>query len=69
MKRKELEAFLESMGFYFCRDRKHCMYSNGTIAISIPHHKEINIFLAKKIMKAEQKAYSEKVTEELCVAA
>lgn len=51
MKRRDLEKYLEQNGFHFLRDSGHCIYTNGSVNIAIPHHKDINIFLAKKIMK------------------
>jgi predicted RNA binding protein YcfA (HicA-like mRNA interferase family) len=51
MKRRDLEKLLAEHGYYFIRDAAHCIWGNGTMNIAIPHHKEINIFLAKKIIK------------------
>lgn len=51
MKRIDLENILKEHGFYFLRDSKHCLWTNGKIIIAIPHHRELNIFLAKKIIK------------------
>lgn len=51
MKRRDLERWLEEQGYRFLRDAKHCVWSNGVISIPIPHHSELNRFLAKKIMK------------------
>jgi len=51
MKRTELESFLKEHGYYFSRDSKHCLYTNGIITVAVPHHREVNKFLAKKIMK------------------
>jgi predicted RNA binding protein YcfA (HicA-like mRNA interferase family) len=51
MKRRDLEKFLEENGYYFLRNSGHALWTNGTINVSVPHHKEINMFLAKKIMR------------------
>lgn len=60
MKRTELEQILKQNGYYFLRDRKHCIFSNSSNhTIAIPHHKEVNIFLAKKIIKSIQQPQQE----------
>lgn len=51
MKRSILESFLSEHGYFLLRNSKHAIYSNGFIQISLPHHKDINIHLAKKLMK------------------
>jgi predicted RNA binding protein YcfA (HicA-like mRNA interferase family) len=51
MKRTEFESLLKDNGFWFLRDSKHCIWTNGTINVAVPHHKELNKFLVKKIMR------------------
>jgi len=54
MKRKELIRHLESNGCEFFREgRKHTVYVNRTAQAtsSVPRHREINCFLARKICR------------------
>ncbi len=54
MKRKELIRHLESHGCEFFREgRKHTVYVNRTAQAtsSVPRHREINSFLARKICR------------------
>ena len=51
MKTRDIEKQLQSLGYYFLRNSSHKMYTNGITNIAVPHHVEINKFLAKKILK------------------
>lgn len=54
MKRVELIRHLEACGCYLLRDRgKHTVYVNPATnrVSSVPRHREINDFLAKKICR------------------
>ena len=54
MKRRELFRHLESHGCYLLREGgNHSVYVNPTNnrASSVPRHREINIFLARKICR------------------
>ncbi|MBU4254900.1 MAG: type II toxin-antitoxin system HicA family toxin [Acidobacteria bacterium] len=52
MKRKDLEKVLRSRGWELARQgRKHDIWTNGTLEIAVPRHKEINEYTAKAILK------------------
>lgn len=51
MKTKDLIKLLEDKGYRFLRSSSHKLYSNGTHTIAIPHHTEVNKFLANKIKR------------------
>lgn len=51
MKTRDIFKFLTEQGFWFLRNSSHVLFTDGTDVLSVPHHREINIFLAKKIMK------------------
>lgn len=54
MKRHDLEQILSQSGYWFLRNGKHCLYTNGVNIVAVPMHKDINKFLAKKIIKSIQ---------------
>lgn len=51
MKIRDLEKILVDNGFKLIRSSKHMIYSNGFNIIPIPHQKECNKMLAKRIVK------------------
>lgn len=51
MKYKDLERILNEMGYQFVRMSKHVIYSNGIKTVAIPHQREINRMLSKRILK------------------
>lgn len=51
MKTRELISQIERAGFKLLRANKHFFYSNGINSLTIPRHKEVNLFLAIKILK------------------
>ena len=52
MKRRDLIKKLEQNGWYFLRHGgNHDIYTNGKNQEPIGHHREIDDFLAKKILK------------------
>lgn len=65
MNRYKLEQYLNECGFWHLRDRTHSIWTNGAIRIPVPHHREINIFLAKKIMKQAEKAMLEQQVQKV----
>lgn len=56
MKKKELISILTKNGFTLDKNRsnKHDFYTKGPLKTCVPRHKEVNIFLAKKILKQAQ---------------
>lgn len=54
MKRKQLIQILTSMGFALIRSSKHDIYSNGSITVILPQHKEVDRYLAKDTLKLIQ---------------
>ena len=52
MKRRDLIKELESKGFYLLRNgADHDIYTNGSIEMPVPRHKEINKWTAQGIIK------------------
>lgn len=51
MKKRDLESKLRQLGYRFLRSKKHDLFTNGIKIVTVPRHKEINIFLAEKILK------------------
>jgi predicted RNA binding protein YcfA (HicA-like mRNA interferase family) len=51
MKTRELQRLLEKHGYKLLRAQKHYFYSNGIISLTVPRHKEVQLFLARKIIK------------------
>jgi len=51
MKTKDLIKMLEDKGYRFLRNSGHKLYTNGINTIAIPHHTEVNKFLANKIKR------------------
>lgn len=51
MKTRELLSLLNRNGFQIIRANKHYLLSNGTITVCVPRHKEVNLFLSRKILK------------------
>lgn len=55
MKKVDLEKQLTRLGWRFSRHGgNHDVWTNGKINESVPRHKEINEFTAKKILKTAQ---------------
>lgn len=54
MKTRELMSLLNKAGFQIIRAKKHYVMSNGIITLTVPRHKDVNPFLAKKIVKQAQ---------------
>lgn len=51
MKARELLKELNQMGYKVIRSSKHIVLSNGSNTLTVPHQKEINPFLTKKILR------------------
>lgn len=52
MKRKDLEKRLRDLNWYFLRHgSNHDIWTNGEDQESVPRHKEIDEYLAKKILR------------------
>ena len=51
MKLRELMSLLNKAGYKVIRAQKHYVMSNGVNTITVPRHKEVNLFLARKIVK------------------
>jgi len=51
MKTLDLEKILISKGFINIRKNAHKVWTNGIRTLTTPHHRSVNIFLAKKILK------------------
>lgn len=51
MKTRELMSLLQRNGYIILRAQKHYVMSNGTITVTVPRHKDVNVFLARKIIK------------------
>ena len=56
MKYRELVRKLREVGWYLAREgSRHEIWTNGEVEEPVPRHKEINEFLAKKIVKKAEK--------------
>lgn len=51
MKLRDLMSILNKAGFVIIRAQKHYVMSNGVQNLTVPRHKEVNLFLARKIIK------------------
>jgi len=52
MKRRDLERFLKVNGWRYLRaGGSHDVWTNGREIEAVPRHREVNEFLARKIMK------------------
>ena len=51
MKLREMERMLIQNGFVLIRSTKHRVYSNGKTQVIVPMHKEVNKYIAKKILQ------------------
>jgi len=52
MKRKKLIKEIRDLGFWLKREGgSHEIWTNGTIAITVPRHRELNELTAKGILK------------------
>ncbi len=51
MKTRELLSLLNKAGYVIIRAQKHYVLSNGTNTLCVPRHKEVNLHLARKIIK------------------
>lgn len=51
MKTNEFERILGSMGYVLARCGAHRVWSNGVKQIAVPHGKEINRMVARRLLK------------------
>lgn len=51
MKTRELISILERNGFRLIRANKHYLFNKESISVTVPRHKEIGIYFARKILK------------------
>ena len=52
MKVKDLKAVLKSLGFHFLREGgNHEVWTNGTVRIAVPRHREVKENTARAIIK------------------
>lgn len=51
MKASDFERILNSMGFILARCGAHRVWSNGQRQVAVPHGKEINRMVAKRLLK------------------
>jgi predicted RNA binding protein YcfA (HicA-like mRNA interferase family) len=51
MKKFKLERILRQLGYHLARQNKHDIWVNDKTFIPVPQHKEIEYFLAEKILK------------------
>jgi mRNA interferase HicA len=52
VKHRDLIRILKDLGFYLERQGgEHEIWSNGKISVSVPRHKEVKEFTAKRIIK------------------
>lgn len=56
MKYVELHRTLSNLGWVITRSTKHIIYSKGVKTLAVPNKKEIQIFLAKRLIKEAQDA-------------
>lgn len=61
MKTRELLALLHQKGFILIRAQKHYILSNGQYNVCVPRHREVNIFLAKKIIRQAETGRQTKI--------
>jgi predicted RNA binding protein YcfA (HicA-like mRNA interferase family) len=54
MKTREFEKILESCGFWLARSNGHNMWSNGVKRVAVPHGKNINRMVARRLLKEIQ---------------
>lgn len=50
----DLESILNNNGYFLTKNSKHKIFSNGRHSIPVPHCRELNKFLAKKILRQIQ---------------
>lgn len=51
MKALEFERLLIEQGFVLTRNASHRIWSNGNQSVAVPHKKEINRMMAKRLLK------------------
>lgn len=51
MKCSEFERILKSQGYELVRNSGHKIFSNGMSQIAVPHAKQINRLLARRLLK------------------
>lgn len=51
MKSNEFERMLSTMGYLLARQGSHRVWSNGHKQVAVPHGKEINRMVAKRLLK------------------
>lgn len=61
MKTVDFERLLSSSGFVLVKSSKHKIWSNGTKTVAVPHDKQINRMIARRILK--EIGYQQRVSE------
>lgn len=51
MKTREFEKILQQSGFELVRSNGHSVWSDGANRVAVPHSKNINRMIARKILK------------------
>jgi predicted RNA binding protein YcfA (HicA-like mRNA interferase family) len=51
MRFNDLERILIESGYVLVRSSKHKIYSNGKNTVAIPHQKEVNKMMVRRILK------------------
>ena len=51
MKRRDFERLLLDHGFQLIRESSHRVWSNGQRHVAVPHGKEINKMVARRLLK------------------
>lgn len=59
MKLVELERILAEMGFSLIRLSKHRIWGNGPKRVALPHDKQVNRMMARRVLK--EIGYTERV--------
>ena len=57
-KLKKLKKELKLLGFYFLREGKHEVWTNGIVHVALPHQKEIPNPTAAQILKRAREAFA-----------
>lgn len=52
MKTKDFERILKDLGFQLVRSSDHKIWSDGRQTIPIPHNKNLNKMIARRILKS-----------------
>lgn len=51
MRTRDFERILEEMGYWLARSNGHNVWSNGTNRVAVPHGKNINRMVARRLLK------------------